>query len=222
MKDEVHDVTIAPHCTTFVAQKADMSSEMRSIAPKNNSSRKSEIVHDESSRNLLVAEAEEGNLVQAPGFPCPLLKPGMEGIQNIIEHTKQSNEMCMRQSSDVGKAVIVAFRDGTVGVWDLPTRSQRDAGKQPENYADLRSMTAQEVALPIIMRLVTFVQVTAFAFGPATAFPKEVDKPMKLTNQIVCFDVHGFLPKEIRPSALFLPEICAVLGMHLPMEEGWV
>jgi len=66
--------------------------------------------------------------------------------------------------------------------------------------------------MPIVMRFVSFAQVTAFAFGPATDFSEGVDKPMKLSQKIVSLDINEYIP-VVKPSDLFYPEVYAVLGV---------
>lgn len=234
---KICDVTISPHCTTIIVQRDDNASEVRAIAPKKFHDQAPLVKEDStvsctqedsklsaaSSTDALRRLITDADLVKAPeGFPVDLFKPEQRVVDEycesfVVEHTQQANEICIREvqgTSSSHKRMCVGFADGSVAVWELPSRQQHADGGQPIKLAELRSMTFQEMMTPIIIRLITFAQVTAFAFGPATDFAEGVDKPMKLSRKLVCFDISemAFL-HHLRPSMLFYPQVYFVMAL---------
>lgn len=134
-----------------------------------------------------------------------LLEPGQEETLFEIPHSSKPTEMCVyRDNKRNGAALIVGFEDGTCELWDL------DGYDIGEKIAELRSVKLRETLVPVGLLLVSFLQVVSFAFGPATSWEDDVEKPMKVTADIVWIDTRIIF--TIDHAALFWPEAFVTIG----------
>merc|ERR1712232_715819 len=108
---------------------------------------------------------------------------------------------------------VIGCTDGSVKFWDL---EGKDRG---EKIAELRSLKHWEFFLPIILLLISFVQVSSFAFGPEVPWSEEVKGRVKIAVHIVTFDIHinqewVFWPKTlIATSFMLFFNICAFIDL---------
>merc|ERR1712194_830923 len=121
---------------------------MKAIAPKRKDEDEAHVlIHEDSARSSLSVETPDG-------FPLKVFDPrigGLESIDPVVEHTEKSTEICIREvqgDTKAHKRMIIGFENGTVAVWEWPSRKEHAKGNQPLMLAELRSMTFSEMMIP--------------------------------------------------------------------------
>lgn len=89
-----------------------------------------------------------------------------------------------------GASVLTGYSSGVVAVWDL---EGEDAG---ERVAELRSCTLAEVFMPLVLFLVSFVQVVSFAFGPQIQWNRDIHRVTSVVYRITVADFEWHLSIE--------------------------
>lgn len=119
-----------------------------------------------------------------------IVMPGDESIKASLVHDAEVVDMRMIDDPDDGPALLTGCSDGVAYLWDL---SGNDVG---EMYAQLRSLHKREIFIPMLTLLVTFVQVSSFAFGPSIPWKNEVHAPASKVVQFSMCDIDLEISKE--------------------------
>eukprot|EP00443_Scrippsiella_acuminata_P049821 CAMPEP_0115375502 /NCGR_PEP_ID=MMETSP0271-20121206/2492_1 /TAXON_ID=71861 /ORGANISM="Scrippsiella trochoidea, Strain CCMP3099" /LENGTH=966 /DNA_ID=CAMNT_0002798561 /DNA_START=57 /DNA_END=2953 /DNA_ORIENTATION=- len=139
---------------------------------------------------------------------CP--RSGFDHIQLQLTHRSKVMHMCTAEDPDDagGPCLIVGCEDGSAVAWDL------EGVDQGEISAEMRSLHAHELMIPLALWLLTFFQVVSFAFGPSIKWRKEVQKPMHITQKLAFIEVDVVL--TCPATLLFWAEIAGcVVSMSL-------
>lgn len=140
-----------------------------------------------------------------PHKPASLLAKDLETSVFEVVHEGDVRAITVYIDPDKEATLLEAFSNGLAAAWDL---GGVDVG---EITIELRSLTPVEVLLPIVLLLVSFFQVSSFAFGPNTNWSDEVQKPANFTTSIAFIDFEMML--TIDSQWIFWPEILGALGL---------
>lgn len=180
----LNDVMMHRDNDFFMVQRGDMSFELRYILP------------DDGQEHICSADPSIHDL--------KLIMP--KHIDHtkafVIKQTVKSHEMYLGHDDEIGPVALCGFQNGVVRCWDL------EGDDRGEMTSEIRSMTMLEVLSPIMLRFVTFIQVTQYAFGPSTKFSKGLEKPAAISRKIAVLDVT--IAIDIDPAKLFVPQIIVV------------
>jgi len=132
--------------------------------------------------------------VEEEGPGRKLLVRGKEQVVVSMKHWGVVNAIAVNMDEYVDEPrLLTALEDGNLTCWDL---EGNDIGQR---VAELRSLTAWELFVPMAVVVTTFFQVTVFAFGPSTSWEEEIERPATKVYKIVLLDFDlalGLSPTE--------------------------
>eukprot|EP00746_Dinoflagellata_sp_MGD_P130157 gnl/MRDRNA2_/MRDRNA2_64132_c0_seq1.p1 gnl/MRDRNA2_/MRDRNA2_64132_c0~~gnl/MRDRNA2_/MRDRNA2_64132_c0_seq1.p1 ORF type:complete len:845 (+),score=119.37 gnl/MRDRNA2_/MRDRNA2_64132_c0_seq1:82-2616(+) len=133
------------------------------------------------------------------------VKPDKAKVVLLLPHTSMVAVMrTLVNQEGTGSRLLTGCEDGTLTCWDL---DGDDAG---ETTAQLRSLKKSEVLKPIVLLLITFSQVSMFAFGPSIPWNKEVRATAQTAWHVNApFDYFNL---EFEKDALFWMKTQGVIG----------
>jgi len=103
----------------------------------------------------------------------------------IHEIPQRSGMTAIRDVYDpaTGEVLVTGCMDGRVVLSDL---SESEIG---ECLAELRSLSHLELFLPVALKVLSFLQINSFAFGPAVPWHPTVERPAEIVGPVVKLDV---------------------------------
>mmetsp|Transcript_118011 Transcript_118011/g.380908 ORF Transcript_118011/g.380908 Transcript_118011/m.380908 type:complete len:533 (-) Transcript_118011:40-1638(-) len=152
--------------------------------------------------------AKAADLAIRPRGPQSLLiSPTSRNMLIDLRHSAKVTQLRVAEDPDLagGPCLITACVDGNVLLWDL------EGVDKGEVYAELRSLRLVEVVFPILLLVVSFFQVSSFAFGPEVEWRDEVRKPATFTRKVMIGDID--LVIEVPRSLIFIPMVWCALGV---------
>lgn len=171
----VKEASLDPDHKFIIVSRNDMVSEMLSVVPDMN----------------------ERPGVGSEGPASEIVRSGHEVSIFRVDHKELANEITVNICVDGEPSLLVALEDGRLLSWDL---QGLDAGQLTN---ELRSSKWSDVGLPIILILVSFVQIHVYAFGPATTWHEKANRPAKVAYQISTLNVADPQSLYIQASTVF-------------------
>jgi len=130
---------------------------------------------------------DEEHLARDPTGPANLFV--MSGHEKTFLVLKHSSKVCAMKVMDDpdsegagGPAVLVGCDDGKILAWDA------EGDDRGQVYAQMRSLTANEIILPVIMLFISSLQIMSFAFVDEVPWPVLVHRPARKAHRFVTLD----------------------------------
>lgn len=161
---------------------------------------------------LLTCKPNDGDEKRAcPHGPgAALVASDEETIKQTIRHVRLVSTIKAFNDprSETGSEVLGSgCENGHVFLWDV---SGSDAG---ECIASLRSLTIVELFGPMVDRILTFIQLSTFAFSTHSGWRKDVVAPAVITHEIACFNFH--MAFDFDKQVIFWTKTLGVVGLMM-------